>query len=95
MADIIYNVMRAKLLTLSGFLMFLCCLCTFVAAILPFWMTLTVRLNIVDDQTTVTRVIDAGIFFMDKNHFINMLLIEKADSDSMVPCEYRSMMGPG
>ncbi|XP_033727728.1 uncharacterized protein LOC117317052 isoform X2 [Pecten maximus] len=86
MADFMSNLLRAKLLTLSGIVYLLCSLACILSALLPFWFVLRVDLTYSDDSSaTVSRKINSGLFFMDEGRFINMMMLGKIDNHGLVP----------
>ncbi|XP_021364242.1 uncharacterized protein LOC110457341 isoform X2 [Mizuhopecten yessoensis] len=85
MADCISNLLRAKILTLTGIMYGLCSLACVLSALLPFWFVLNVDLTIQDDRQTVPRSINSGLFFMDESRFINMMMLDKIDNQGLVP----------
>ncbi|XP_060074927.1 uncharacterized protein LOC132554623 [Ylistrum balloti] len=86
MADCLGNLLRAKILALTGIVYGLCSVACVLSALLPFWFVLKVNLPFTDDGTqTITRSINSGLFFFDEGRFLNMMMLGKVDNQGLVP----------
>ena len=80
------NVFGASFLAIAGLLLVLATLISIVSCVLPFWFKLTLRNQVFDDDRPPYDIyVDTGLFFMDKDKFINLLMIDKASSVQLMP----------
>jgi hypothetical protein len=80
------NVFGASFLAIAGLLLVLATLISIVSCVLPFWFKLTLRNQVFDDDRPPHDIyVDTGLFFMDKDKFINLLMIDKASSVQLMP----------
>ena len=80
------NVFGANFLAIAGLLLVLATLISIVSCVLPFWFKLTLRNQVFDDDRPPYDIyVDTGLFFMDKDKFINLLMIDKASSVQLMP----------
>ena len=80
------NIFGSGFLTIAGIVLLLSSLISIIACILPFWFKLTVwnqKFNVNDPGSNIT--VDTGLYFMDKDKFINLLAIDKASSVQLMP----------
>lgn len=90
LGDGLHNIFGSGLLAIAGLVMIMASLVSIVACILPFWFNLTLYDQVFGEEVTPHDiVIDTGLFFMDKDKFINLLMIDKASSVKLMPIYLR------
>jgi len=78
---------------LASLLLLIASMATITACLLPFWFSLSMHLEFVEDdkpqQSSVDRVVNCGLFFLDENRFINTIMLDKADNTHFMPALLR------
>lgn len=89
MTDPISNFIKSKILGLASLLLLIASMATITAVFLPFWFSLHMHLQFVEDekpqQTSIDRSINCGLFFLDENRFVNTIMLDKADNTHFMP----------
>lgn len=93
MTDPISNFIKSKILGLASLLLLIASMATITAVFLPFWFSLHMHLQFVEDekpqQTFIDRSINCGLFFLDENRFVNTIMLDKADNTHFMPALLR------
>lgn len=95
MTDPISNFIKSKILGLASLLLLIASMATITAVFLPFWFSLHMHLEFVEDekpqQTSVDRSINCGLFFLDENRFVNTIMLDKADNTHFMPGNVKNL----
>lgn len=84
--ECLHNVFSSGFLLISGLLLVFSSLVSIASCLLPFWFKLTLYNQVFGDEVTPNDIeIDTGLYFMDKDRFINLLMIDKASSVQLMP----------
>lgn len=71
------------MLALSALINLFCCLACIASSLMPLWLILVV--NVTFENQLVMQTVDVGIFFMDTQRFINMLMLDKSGQNNVAP----------
>lgn len=95
LGDGLHNIFGAGFLAIASLVLVMASLISVVAVVLPFWFKLTLYNQVFGEEIKPNNItVDTGLYFMDKDKFINLLMIDKASSVKLMPSKLLTFTGP-